>query len=152
MNPEMSQPHPDSPPVLRPAEERDEPFLYGLYTQHRAAELGAPAWPGPMLAAFLRSQYETRKRSHDGLPGLQRWIVAFHGIDAGTIAVSRTDGWLHVVDIALVSDMRNQGVGTRLLASVIAEAEESGRSVSLSVEKGQPRRSAVWEAGIRGGG
>jgi ribosomal protein S18 acetylase RimI-like enzyme len=131
----MSQTPDPSAPLQRPAEPRDEAFLYDLYAENRAQELAGLAWPEAQRAAFLRMQYDARRRSHASLPLLERLIVELHGIAAGTISISRSDDALHVANIALRPEFRGRGLGTRLLGGVIAEAEASGKSVSLSVEK-----------------
>jgi predicted GNAT family acetyltransferase len=56
------------------------------------------------------------------------------------------------VDIALTPPYRGRGLGTRLLRGLIAEAEQSGRPLSLHVETHNPARRLYERLGFRPAG
>jgi ribosomal protein S18 acetylase RimI-like enzyme len=122
-------------PVLRPANDADEGFLFELYAENRRPEFAGLGWSEVQLTTFLRMQYEARRRSYAGIASLETMIAEVHGAAAGTLSISREADCLHVVNIALRAESSNKGIGTRLLAFVISDAEASGKPVRLRVEK-----------------
>ncbi len=57
------------------------------------------------------------------------------GRNAGRLAVNRGTGELRIVDIALLPEHRNAGVGAALLRGICEEAAAAGKPVRLSVLK-----------------
>lgn len=53
------------------------------------------------------------------------------------------------MDIALLPEFRGRGTGTRLLRELLTEGRESGRSVSIHVERGNPTRRLYERLGLR---
>jgi len=45
---------------------------------------------------------------------------------------------MRLVDIAILPEQRNRGVGTTFLRDLIAESESTGRPLKLQVAKGNP--------------
>jgi GNAT superfamily N-acetyltransferase len=66
-------------------------------------------------------------------------VIEAAGIPIGRMVIDRTAAEIRVVDLALLPAHRNQGIGTRLLRQICAEAD---RPVHLSVLKFN--RAAHW--------
>ena len=47
---------------------------------------------------------------------------------------------IRIMDIALLPDWRNAGIGSRLLRSILAEADSAGAAVTLHVERWNPAK------------
>lgn len=56
----------------------------------------------------------------------------------GRMIVAREDQELRLVDIALLAEHRNSGIGTRLIQELIAEAAKVGKPLRLQVLKSNP--------------
>jgi ribosomal protein S18 acetylase RimI-like enzyme len=56
----------------------------------------------------------------------------------GRLIVERTRSEIHIVDIALLTQFRKQGIGSILMRRMLGEAERTGKSVGLFVEKFNP--------------
>jgi ribosomal protein S18 acetylase RimI-like enzyme len=56
------------------------------------------------------------------------------------------------MDIALAPGFRGRGIGTRLLRSLMDEADASGRKLSIHVEMNNPARSLYDRLGFRPAG
>lgn len=65
-------------------------------------------------------------------------VVTLDGADVGWFQVSSTKTELCLDQIHLVENVRNRGVGEHLIRNIVDEAFAQGRSVSLSLVKGNP--------------
>jgi len=121
---------------LRTVSFADEQFLFRVYASTRADELGAVFWSEEQLEAFLKMQFALQQRAHAAQhPQAEHQIVLFDDVAAGAIRVNRTTDEIHLVDIALLPEYRNAGIGSSLLKELLAEGERSRRTVSLQVLK-----------------
>jgi len=65
-------------------------------------------------------------------------LVLVDGVPAGRLYVGRWEKTVRIVDIALMPDYRDTGLGTRLLGEVFEEADAMGKPVSIHVERFNP--------------
>jgi len=121
--------------------------MYRVYGSTRRGELAVTGWDDAATEAFLRMQYEAQRRAyHAAYPEASFDVVVVDGRDAGRLYVDRAGtGTMRVIDIALLPEHRDAGVGTRLLESVLREGEAGGRPVRLSVERSNRRARALYE-------
>jgi ribosomal protein S18 acetylase RimI-like enzyme len=121
---------------LRKVSLEDEAFLFRLYASTRAEELAAVQWSEEQLEAFLRMQFNSQQRVYDAqYPQAEYQIILFDDRLVGAIRVNRAEHEIHLVDIALLPEYRNAGIGSSLLKELLAEGERWGRTVSLYVLK-----------------
>jgi len=124
---------------LRPFSTDDQDFLYRLYSSTRLAELAPFGWDTAQQDAFLRMQFNARQRWYEmAYQGADHRLIMVDGEPAGRILVHRGSNAHVLVDIALLTEYRNRGVGTHLLRQLIAEAERDGAAVRLQVLKSNP--------------
>jgi ribosomal protein S18 acetylase RimI-like enzyme len=120
----------------RPVRADDEGFLFALYADTRQEELDAWGWPPAQREAFLRMQFTARERAYAGqYPRADRRILLHGDQPIGRIVVDQGEAAIHLVDIALLAERRNAGIGTALIQSLQAEAAATGKPVRLSVLK-----------------
>ena len=74
------------------------------------------------------------------------------GEPAGRLYVHRGPSDIRIMDIALAPAFRGRGIGTGLLRTLIVEAEESGRKLSIHVETNNPARRLYERLGFRPAG
>lgn len=124
---------------LRKATREDEPFLFKLYVSMRAEEFSAVPWSEEQLEAFLRTQFTMQQRTYDAkYPEAEHKIILCDGTDAGAVKFNSTPEDIHLVDLILLPEYRNQGAGSTLLKQFQREAEHTGRTISLRVVKTNP--------------
>lgn len=135
---------------LRPIAAEDESFLYHVYASTRQEELAPVPWTEEQKSAFLRMQF-TAQRSHyqEHYAGASFDVILCAGERAGRLYVDRRDGELRIVDIALLPDFRNKGVGSRLLSELVAEAHAAGKPVTIHVEHNNPALRLYQRLGFR---
>jgi ribosomal protein S18 acetylase RimI-like enzyme len=123
----------------RPIGDQDMDFLLHLYASTREEELSVVDWTPEQKMAFLRQQF-TAQHSHyqEHYAGAAFELLLVDGRPAGRLYVARWTKTLRIVDIALMPEFRGRGIGTALVTELFAEADASGRSVSIHVESNNP--------------
>lgn len=138
---------------FRDIAESDKEFLFELYASTRAEELALVDWPQAQKEDFLRMQFEAQHRFYEEqFADAHRWIIVEHGTDIGRLYVDRRDDEIRVIDIALLPAYRGRGIGTALLADILAEGERSGKPVRIHVERFNPALKLYLRLGFRSTG
>jgi len=136
--------------TLRPIRASDEEFLYGVYASTRQEELAQTGWSEEQKASFLRQQFEAQSRYYrEHYAGAEFSVILSDGRPAGRLYVARWPGEIRIVDIALLPERRNRGIGTKLLEDLIAESEASGKPLSIHVERFNPALRLYERLGFR---
>jgi ribosomal protein S18 acetylase RimI-like enzyme len=132
--------------TVRPVEPDDEPFLFRVYAITRADEVSSWGWDQAQQEAFLRMQFLTRKLSYRAqYPGADHRIVMHDDQPVGTILFAKTDKEILFLDIALLAEYRNAGIGTGLIRDLQAEAARTGVPVHLHVLKTNPAAARLYD-------
>lgn len=119
---------------LRPATAADQEFLAGVFASTRADELQALAWNPIQAEMFIKIQHNAQQLSYSlSYPEAENNIILHDGQPIGRMLIDRSDQAIHLVDIAILPDYRNQGVGSELIGRLLAEGTTRGREVVLSV-------------------
>lgn len=141
---------------LRPETPEDAPFLAALFASVRGPEFEGNGWPDAVRSAFLADQFRLQVAHYTRYyAGAAFLIVERQGVPIGRLYIHRSSGDHRIVDISLVPEARNQGIGGALLDMACAEAAQLGRPVSIHVEKNNPaqrlyRRKGFVPAGENG--
>jgi ribosomal protein S18 acetylase RimI-like enzyme len=123
---------------LRSERPGDEPFLREVYGSTRQEELEASGLPVEMRAAFLDLQFKAQQQGYrSAFPQAEFHVILLDNQPVGRLAVHRAAGELRLIDIALLPEHRNQGIGTTLIQKLSTEAAAAGQPLRLSVVKGQ---------------
>lgn len=134
---------------LRPIQAGDDAFLRRLYAQTRAAEIALAGWDDAAAAAFLRMQFDAQQRHYlSSYPAGCFDIVELAAEPVGRLYVARLADEIRVVDITLLAQVRNRGLGTRLLQALIDEAHADGARLTLQVEQHNPARALYRRLGF----
>jgi ribosomal protein S18 acetylase RimI-like enzyme len=127
------------PLTLRPVTESDEIFLFNLYASTRKEELDTWGWDLAQRTAFLEQQFQAQRRSYQmQFPQAVHRIIIQDGDPIGRMMVFRSEHEIRLVDISVLPESRNAGIGTGLLQDLLNEASESGTPVRLQVLKANP--------------
>jgi ribosomal protein S18 acetylase RimI-like enzyme len=138
---------------LRPVVDGDRPFLVALYGSVREPELAHLPWDDAMRTAFVEQQFAAQDAHYrTNYPGATLDVVEVDGEAAGRLYVHRGPSDIRIMDIAMAPMWRGQGIGTGLLRDLMAEAEESGRKLSIHVEQNNPARTLYERLGFQPAG
>jgi ribosomal protein S18 acetylase RimI-like enzyme len=136
--------------TLRASTGEDEPFLREVYAATRADELALVDWSDEQKAAFLDMQFRAQHTYyHQQMPGAAYDIILEDGVPAGRLYVDSRPGDIHIVDIALLPQHRNHGIGGRLIRQIMDRAAANSQSVSLYVELFNRARQFYGRLGFR---
>ena len=136
---------------LRTETEADVPFLRQLYISTRWEEIAVVAhWTDEQKIAFLESQFTAQRRHYLAYFANAAFdVLEDNGVPAGRLYLDRQDKTLLIIDVALLPNWRNRGIGTALIEAVFAEARLCGKDVSISVEKFNPAQRLYRRLGFR---
>jgi ribosomal protein S18 acetylase RimI-like enzyme len=125
--------------TLRPIRAGDEPFLYDIYAGTRLEELAPLGWSAEQQKAFLVQQFGAQHQYYQAnYAGANFQVILLDGRPVGRLYVARWNDQIRIIDIALLPEYRNAGIGSRLLGDLLDEAAQAGKPVRIHVEKFNP--------------
>jgi len=114
--------------ALTPVTSADQDFLLRLYQSSRGDDLRELGWSEDRIDQFLAMQHEAQRNFLAAdYPNIVDQIVSLDGQPAGRLAVERRPDEIRLIDLALIPERRNHGVGTHLIQQV----QEHAQSVRL---------------------
>ena len=139
--------------ALRPVAEGDRDFLVGLYGSVRQSELAHVPWDAAARRTFVEQQFAAQDAHYrEHYPGATLDVIEVDRVRAGRLYVHGGPSDIRIMDIALAPRFRRRGIGSGLLRSLIAEADASGRKLSIHVESNNPARRLYERLGFRPAG
>jgi ribosomal protein S18 acetylase RimI-like enzyme len=127
------------PITLRDALPEDEPFLFEVYACTRAQEMALVPWDDEQRKSFLTMQF-TAQHSHyrEQFPNANYSVILRDDLPVGRLYVLREQGDIRILDITVLPEHRNAGIGTSLLQDLLDEAAQLGKKVGIYVETYNP--------------
>ncbi len=126
-------------PTLRTIRAEDRDFLLRVYASTRAEELALTDWDETQKQAFLVQQFEAQDHHYQtNYPGARLDVVVLGGEPVGRLYVARWRAEIRIMDIALLPEHRNRGLGGALLRDLLEEAAATGRRLTIHVERYNP--------------
>jgi len=136
--------------AFRPITPEDTEFLYAVYAQTRAEELAVVDWSESQKDEFLRSQFNAQHQAYqETYRGGDFLVILRNNQPAGRLYVARWEREIRIVDIALLPEHRNAGIGSAILKDILAEGARSGKRVSIHVEMFNPALTLYERLGFR---
>ena len=120
---------------LREATPEDQPFLLEVYASTRLDELEGFGWNEDQKRAFIQMQFLARERSY---PRAGNRIILLNGRPVGRMMVDRNETEILLRDIALLTEFRNAGIGSRLIKDLMKEATAARKPILLHVVSTSP--------------
>ena len=107
-------------------------------------------WSESDKQAFLRQQFTAQHTYYQQHYATAAFQVVLRG-DAmvGRLYVDRGPTEIRIIDIALLSEYRGNGVGTRLVRDVLDEASREDKVVTIHVERFNPALGWYQRLGFR---
>jgi len=125
--------------TLRPVASEDDSLLYQIYASTRFDELAPIGWSTEQQEAFLRMQFNAQHQCyHQQFADADYDIILRDSAPAGRLYVNRRTDEIRIVDISLLPEYRNLGIGSSLLIDLIAEAHAAEKPLRIHVEQFNP--------------
>lgn len=113
---------------LRSVAPQDEDFLLSLYAGTRADELDQAQWREGQREQFIKWQFEMQRREYDArFPEAEYDVILVDDSPAGRIWIGEEAQQIRLLDIAILPQFQNRGLGTLLLRRLIDEAKIAGK-------------------------
>ncbi len=128
----------------------DEDFLFLLYAGTREKELAQTTWTSTEKDSFLKQQFSAQHQFY-----MQQFsqatfeIILADNKSAGRLYVDRRKDEIRLIDIALLPEYRNKGIGTSLLRKLLEEAGEMNKPLRIHVEKFNPALQLYQRLGFK---
>lgn len=119
---------------MRALHSEDMPWLRELYASTRHAELAQVTWPEASKRAFLDSQFDLQHHHYQcHYPDSDFLAIEHAGAPVGRYYLQRRAPNHLIVDISLLPDQRNRGIGSALIQASQTDAAVQGRGMQLHV-------------------
>ena len=130
---------------LRAATPEDTAFLLAVFTSTRD-EFRSLIPDEGQLAALMSMQFNLQRRQYqDGYPHGQDHIILKRGQPVGRMLINESERTITLVDIALLPEHRNEGIGRQLLDDLLSRK----KPVTLHVLKTHRARNLYERLGFR---
>jgi GNAT superfamily N-acetyltransferase len=125
--------------------------LFRLYASTRAEEMAMVVdWTDEQKDAFLRMQFQAQHAWYqEHYIGAQFDLLLADGVPAGRLYVHRRGSEIRLVDISLLPEFRDSGIGTSLLRRLMDEAQAAGKPLTIHVEKYNPAMRLYLRLGFK---
>jgi GNAT superfamily N-acetyltransferase len=121
--------------ALRPAQAGDNEFFYRVYASTRSNEMTLVNWTDEQKEAFLHMQFNAQTEHYQiHYPNAEYKIFQCDDIPIGRLIIERSKNQLLLMDIALLPEYRNTGIGTVIIQDLMNEADQVGLPLVLRVE------------------
>ena len=131
--------------AYRPMTDDDLPFVAALYATTRAEEFAEAGLPPEMAAALSDHQHRAQHDYYRSAYKDAEWLIVEQDGEAiGRLYLAPVDGTIRLIDISLMPEARDGGIGTAILSDLLADAERRGLAVTLHVDPGS-RAQRLYE-------
>ena len=125
--------------TVRPETRADHEFLRRVYASTREAEMALTPWRRDEIDSFLDMQFEAQHRYYrKQFPDAEFLIIERGGQAIGRLYLHRREDEIRIIDIAMLTSERRNGIGGALLRDVLAEARTAKKAVRIHVERNNP--------------
>ena len=119
---------------LRPASATDDNFFLQLYQSSRGDDLRGLDWDEDRISEFLAMQYEAQKNFHaTDFPNASDEVVLIDATPIGRLMVDRRADEIRLVEVALLPEFRNRGLGSEIIRNLQKDAGFQGKPLRLQV-------------------
>ncbi|PIL21529.1 hypothetical protein P775_03880 [Puniceibacterium antarcticum] len=106
-------------------------------------------WGEDQKRHFIYMQFKAQHEHYQKhYPDALWMVVDVEKMPAGRLYIERWSRELRIIDIALLPDFRAKGIGSSILEDLKVEAMESGKKISIHVEKENPAMSLYLRLGF----
>ena len=124
---------------FRPVRPEDEAFLRQVYAGTRSDEMALVPWSEAQKEAFVDMQFAAQQQHYAAyFPAATHDVILLDDRPIGRLYVERREHEIHIIDIVLLPQDRNAGIGTPIIRDIMAEAARDGKAVRIYVEAFNP--------------
>ena len=139
-----------TPIDLRDVTEDDAGFRYSVYASTRADEMARVDWNTEQKEGFLRMQFNAQSQFYtENYPGATFQVITLKDQPVGCLYIHRRKDEIRIMDIALLPEYRNLGIGSALLQDILEQGKNLNLPVTIHVEQFNPALRLYKRRGFR---
>jgi ribosomal protein S18 acetylase RimI-like enzyme len=124
---------------LTPICDADLPFLEKVYRSTREEELNLTDWTEEQKAQFISQQFTAQHLYYQQVYCDATFsVITVENVPAGRLYLWESEKQIRIVDIALLPEFRNRGIGSHLLDQLISKCDDQKKIPSIHVEVYNP--------------
>lgn len=125
--------------MFRPVRSDDDALLLEIYASTRADELKHTPLDDSQREVFLRLQLAAQQKHYEThYPEADHQLILMGDRSIGRVYVARLTDEVRILDIALLPEHRNAGIGSSMIKAIQSEASKAGVPVRIYVETFNP--------------
>ncbi len=137
-------------PKLSPIDNSDEPVLLTIYASTRSREMAVVPWSDEQKRAFLEMQFQAQHNYYfSRYPNASYSIINFEEQAIGRLYVDRQEDKIKILDITVLPEYRNRGVGTKLITEILQAGEQAKKPVEIHIESYNPSANLFSRLGFQ---
>jgi ribosomal protein S18 acetylase RimI-like enzyme len=125
-------------------------LAYRLFASDKLAQFAAIGLPQPQAEQLVEMQWNGRNLTYaQQYPGAEDWVVSLmDGTAVGRYSLQKTAQGVRMIDLAILPEHRNCGIGTQVLQQVSGMIAATKGIFSLRVEKDNPAQRLYARLGF----
>ncbi|MCW5958520.1 MAG: GNAT family N-acetyltransferase [Pyrinomonadaceae bacterium] len=124
---------------LRPRRKDDESFWREVFYDSVRRHFEALNLAENELENILDFQFQAQSIDYEkNYPQASNFVILYQNKSAGRMIHSTEQGDLHLIDLSILSDFRNQGIGTKILEWLFEQSRRTKLPIRFYVEKMNP--------------
>ena len=136
--------------TLRPVTPDDETFLFELYQYAHSSELPIEHLDKNQREMIFRMQFLAQQQTYSTqYPAAEDKIILLDGRRVGRVLVERRESDIQGIDLAVLPEFQNKGIGSMIVQDLMAEAGATGRPFRISVVKTNRAGELYKRLGLR---
>lgn len=134
--------------MVRPSTPDDDDFLFELFVSTRP-ELSSLKLDDSQKQALIAMQFNAQRQQYDACyPQAENCIILRPEGPVGRMLVNRSEREISLIDIALLPEYRNAGIGAELIRKLLIEATGERKPVRLHVLRSNPAKRLYERLGF----
>lgn len=136
--------------TLRAVSEADHDLVLSAYSSTRAAEMAMVPWSAEQKEVFVKAQFAAQTQHYAAeYPGATHEIICRDGVATGRLYLDRRATEIHILDVTILPQFRNAGIGFFVLRKILDEASKTGLPVTIYVESFKPSLDLFRKLGFQ---
>ncbi len=132
--------------VVRDTTASDTPFFEKLFFETRRSEFAMLGWDENQLVMFLKMQFNLQMQSYRmQYPNARIFAVEADNVKVGRYITANETNGIRLVDIAVLPDSQNFGIGSFVLKRLFDEAQDKNKIIILQVFKNNIAAKRLYE-------
>ncbi|MBL4802112.1 MAG: GNAT family N-acetyltransferase [Emcibacter sp.] len=135
---------------FRVMSDNDLPFLEDLYASTREDELALAPWSDAEKQEFIKMQFHAQHTHYQKhYPDALWLVIELADKLIGRLYLERWKSEHRIIDIAIITKKRGQGLGKAVLLDLMDEAAEVDKAIGIHVEKNNQAMELYHRLGFK---